>query len=187
MIAKCSNCGTHVPEMTALRIIHEGVAQTFCSAQCADAQLHDTLPETPSLDGSGPSVRAVESAVTLAAAANGEIRLLTAVDTSWMRGTALMPRVGADVAALTRQTEQLLREGAEAQLGRCQRICKRAEVPYVVTIETRPPLEAILEAAKDADLVVMGSRGRDALTSASLGSLAQRVIASTQTRVLVVH
>jgi nucleotide-binding universal stress UspA family protein len=56
-----------------------------------------------------------------------------------------------------------------------------------VVIEARPPLEAILDAAANVDLIVMGSRGRDALSGASLGSLAQRVITSTQTRVLVVH
>jgi nucleotide-binding universal stress UspA family protein len=195
MISKCSNCGAHVPEVTALRIVHAGAARTFCSAQCADAQLRDTLSEAPPLprrilvavDGSGPSVRAVETAVTLAAAARGEIRLLTAIDSSWLRGTALLPHAGTELKSLTDQAEQLLREGAEAQLDRCRRICKRAEVPCSVAIEARPPLEAILAAAADVDLIVMGSRGRDALSGASLGSLAQRVITSTQTRVLVVH
>ena len=195
MIAKCSNCGTHVLQAVALEIVHEGVSRTFCSAQCADAQLRDVLPEVAPLprrilvavDGSGPSVRAVETAVALAIAARGEIRLLTAVDTSWVRGTALLPRVGPKVKALTEETERLLREGAEAQLDRCRRMCEQAKVRCSAAIETRPPLEAILEAAGDVDLIVMGSRGRDALAGASLGSLAQRVTASTQTRVLVVH
>ncbi len=195
MITKCSNCGTHVPETVALEIVHEGATRTFCSAQCADVQLRDVLPEVPPLprrilvavDGSGPSVRAVETAVRFAVAAQGEIRLLTAIDTSWVRGTALLPRIGAKVTALTEETERLLREGAEAQLNRCRRICQQAKVPCSTAIEVRPPLEAILRAAADVDLIVMGSRGRDALTSASLGSLAHRVVASTQTRVLVVH
>ena len=195
MISKCSNCGTHVLQSVALQIAHGGVERTFCSAQCADVQFREVLPEIPALprrilvavDGSGPSVRAVETAVGIALAARGEIRLLTAIDTSWVRGMALLPRLGPGLRELSEQSERLLHEGADAQLDRCRRICERAEVPCSVMVEARPPLEAILAAAEHVDLVVMGSRGRDALSSASLGSLAQRVIASTQTRVLVVH
>jgi nucleotide-binding universal stress UspA family protein/endogenous inhibitor of DNA gyrase (YacG/DUF329 family) len=195
MITKCGNCGAHVPESVALRLTHAGTERVFCSAQCADVQLRDVLPEAPPLprrilvavDGSGPSVRAVETAVGMARASQGEIQLLTAVDTSWTRGTALLPAIGAEVTALREQAERLLRQGAEAQLDRCRRICEQARLPCSVKIETRPPLEAILDAAADADILVMGSRGRDALSGASLGSLAQRVIAGTQTRVLVVH
>jgi nucleotide-binding universal stress UspA family protein len=195
MISKCSNCGAHVPTATGLRLEHDGVERMFCSAQCADVQFRDVVPDAPALprrimvavDGSGPSVRAVETAVSLALAAQGEIRLLTAIDTSWVRGTALLPRIGAEAKALREETERLLREGAEAQLARCRRICQRADVPCTVTIEARAPLEAIVDAAANADLLVMGSRGLDALAPASLGSLAQRVITATQTRVLVVH
>jgi nucleotide-binding universal stress UspA family protein len=57
----------------------------------------------------------------------------------------------------------------------------------VATIETKPPLEAILAAAGEADLVVMGSRGRGALSGTPLGSLSQRVVTSTRTPVLVIH
>jgi nucleotide-binding universal stress UspA family protein len=195
MISKCSNCGAHVPDAIALRLTHGGVERAFCSAQCADAQLRDVMPEVPPLprrilvavDGSGPSVRAVETAVGMAAAADGEIQLLTAVDASWVRTASLLPRIGAETRALREQAERLLRAGADAQLDRCRRICERARVRCSATVENRPPLEAILDAAGGVDLVVMGSRGRDALSSTSLGSLAQRVIAGTQTRVLVVH
>jgi nucleotide-binding universal stress UspA family protein/endogenous inhibitor of DNA gyrase (YacG/DUF329 family) len=195
MINKCSNCGAHVPEGVALRLVHDGAERMFCSAQCADAALGDVLAEIPPLprrilvavDGSGPSLRAVETAVSLALAAKGEIRLLTALDTSWMSGSALFLRIGTETKTLREETEKLLREGAEVQLDRCRRICEKAKVPCSVTIEVRPPLEAILAEAAHADLVVMGSRGRDALAGASLGSLAQRVITGTQTRVLVVH
>jgi nucleotide-binding universal stress UspA family protein len=195
MISKCNNCGGHVPESVALRLVHDGVERMFCSAQCADAALGDVLPEIPPLprrilvavDGSGPSLRAVETAASLALAAGGEVRLLTALDMSWMSGSALFLRIGAETKQLREEAERLLREGAEVQLDRCRRICERAKVPCSVAIEIRPPLEAILAAAPHADLLVMGSRGRDALGGASLGSLAQRVITSTQTRVLVVH
>jgi nucleotide-binding universal stress UspA family protein len=51
----------------------------------------------------------------------------------------------------------------------------------------KPPLEAILDAAARADLVVMGSRGREALAASSLGSLAQRVVTAARAPVLIVH
>jgi nucleotide-binding universal stress UspA family protein len=60
-------------------------------------------------------------------------------------------------------------------------------VPVSACIEFGPPLEAIVAAAKDADLVVMGSRGRSVLSGAILASLSQRVLGGTRTPVLVVH
>jgi nucleotide-binding universal stress UspA family protein len=89
--------------------------------------------------------------------------------------------------ALADQVERALRESATAQLDRCRRLCERVGVKCTATIETRPPLEAILAAAEDVDLVVMGSRGRGALSASSLGSHAQRVVTGTRTPVLVVH
>jgi len=195
MIAKCSTCGAHVPSDVALTITHDGKEYSFCSAHCADAQVPDILTQLPPLprkilvavDGSGPSIRAVETAVTLAQASQGEIRLLAAVEPGRLREAARSPGVGARFETLAEDVEQVLRESAEAQLQRCRRICERGRVPCVTKIDTRPPLEAILAAADDVDLVVMGSRGRDALTASSLGSLAQRVVTSTAQRVLVVH
>jgi nucleotide-binding universal stress UspA family protein len=46
---------------------------------------------------------------------------------------------------------------------------------------------AIVEAGKNADLVVLGSRGRAALTGLVLGTLSHHVLGGMQTPVLVVH
>ena len=195
MIDKCEVCGAHVPRAVALDVVYAGVPHVYCSAGCADAQVRDVLPEIPSLprkilvpvDGSGPSVRATEMAVALAHATQGEIRLLGAVDASWLRALALSPVSGTHIGALAEDVERALRESMAAQLDRSRRFCERAGIPCTVVIETRPPLEAILAAAADVDLVVMGSRGRGALSSSTLGSHAQRVVTETATRVLVVH
>lgn len=195
MIDKCEACGAHVPAGVALKVVHERSPRIFCSAGCADTQMRDVLPELPRLphkilvaiDGSGPSVRAAEVAVALAIAGHAEVRLLAAVDPGWLRSLAMDPVAGVRMGALADQVERALHESATAQLDRCRRLCERAGVTCTVTIETRAPLEAILAAAEDVDLVVMGSRGRGALATSSLGSHAQRVVTGTRTPVLVVH
>jgi nucleotide-binding universal stress UspA family protein len=195
MIDKCEVCGAHVPDAVVLDVVYGGVRRLFCSAGCADTQVRDVLPDPPPLphtilvavDGSGPSVRATEVAAALARAAKGRLRLLGAVDPSGLRALAMDPVAGTRFSALAEQVASALRDSTVAQLDRCRRFCERAGVPCTVVIETRPPLEAILDAAADVDLVVMGSRGRDALSSSSLGSHAQRVVTGTRTPVLVVH
>ena len=195
MMEKCEVCGAHVPETIALDVVHGGLHRRFCSAACADTQVRDVLPGLPSLphkilvavDGSGPSVRATEVAAALAKAAHAEVCLLGAVDPGWLRGLAMDPVGGTRFGALADQVENALRDSTTAQLDRGRRFCEAVGVPCTVLIETRPPLEAILAAAADVDLVVMGSRGRGALSSASLGSHAQRVVTGTRTPVLVVH
>jgi nucleotide-binding universal stress UspA family protein len=97
------------------------------------------------------------------------------------------PVAGVRLGMAADQIERVLHESMVAQLDRGRRFCERAGVPCTVVIETRPPLEAILAAAADVDLVVMGSRGRGALSSSTLGSHAQRVVTGTRTPVLVVH
>ena len=51
----------------------------------------------------------------------------------------------------------------------------------------KPPVRAIADAAENADLVVVGSRGLGSFSGAALGSLSHRVIGETPKPVLVVH
>jgi nucleotide-binding universal stress UspA family protein len=124
-------------------------------------------------------------AVALAAAAKGTIRLLAAIDPRWCRALAADP--GARLGTVVEDVERLLHERAASELEHCRRVCERAGIACEVLVERRPPTEAILDAAAEFDLVVMGSRGRDALSSAGLGSHTQRVVTGTRTPVLVVH
>jgi nucleotide-binding universal stress UspA family protein len=152
------------------------------------------LPEAPrelvvAVDGSGPSLRAVELAAAIARSTRGRLVLIHAIDPSLIR---LLPldsafagatRLGLDVGKM----EETLRKQAVAELERCGRICEAAGVEYCCRVEMSPPVRAIADAAEKADMVVMGSRGLGALTGAALGSLSHRVIAETRRPVLVVH
>jgi nucleotide-binding universal stress UspA family protein len=196
MIVECTACGARVAAQLAVESDEGGATRRFCSARCAEAGgatgARRAAPPwrlLVAIDGSGPSLRAVEMATALAAATGGSIRLLYAVDVDWLRIVGGAPvGVGAlGVGARMAEIQQALQDEAEAQLAACRRVCERAGVAVSGGVELARPVEAILRAARDADLVVMGSRGRGALSGAILGSVSQRVIAGTETPVLVVH
>jgi nucleotide-binding universal stress UspA family protein len=207
MMLKCSVCGAHVPERTAVEFPTATGTERYCSLRCAisvesaEEQAAGpkhvpaaALPAPPreivvAVDGSGPSVRAVERAASIAKATGGRITLIHAIDPAAIR---LLPldsafaggtRLGLDIG----QLEENLRKDAIAQLERCGRICEAAGVAYVARVVMEAPPRAVADAAEHADLVVIGSRGLGAFTGAVLGSLSHRVIAETRKPVLVVH
>ncbi len=191
-----------MPKEVAVEVTADGESYHFCSVRCAGARLAPPVSadqSTPStlparrilvaVDGSGPSHRAVEWAAALAAVTLGQVLLLIAIDLNWMQAVGEAPLgVGPlGVGFRMADMERVLREDAEAQLEPCEAICKRLGVTVSSSIELARPVEAILKAAHDVDLVVMGSRGRGAISGAVLGSVSQRVIGGTRTPVLIVH
>jgi nucleotide-binding universal stress UspA family protein len=203
-MVKCPVCGAHVPAEVAVEVPAADGVQHYCSLRCAEegeaqgaaaaAAAIPPLPELPrrilvAVDGSGPSLRAVAMAAALARAGGGSVSLLHAVDPRLLRflpteaGLAGAARLGL----LPESAEREIREDAEGQLARCRRLCEQAGVPVTARVEVAVPARAVAEAAADADLVVIGSRGLGALSGVALGSLSQRVIGETRKPVLVVH
>lgn len=201
MLVKCPVCEAHVPRQVAVEATVEGEPRHFCCARCAEEGAPDEaaaplppLPELPrrilvAVDGSGPAQRALERAAALARASRGEVCLLTAVDDRLVRALDLLSGAAraVDLGLGPEEVERMLREEAAAQLERGARLCREAGVAFTTRVELRPPLTAIVEAAEEADLLVMGSRGLGALSGAVLGSLSQRAIAAVGKPVLVVH
>jgi nucleotide-binding universal stress UspA family protein len=190
MLVKCGVCGGHVPAEVAVDVPGAG-SERYCSLRCAmqvdPKAAASALPELPrrilvAIDGSGPSLRATQMAAVLARQSGAELTLLHAIDPALLRR---LP--GARSALEAAELERALRAEAEAQLGRCHRLCEGAGVPVTLRIELDAPARAVSTAAADADLVVMGSRGLDAASGQAVGSLSQRLLAETRTPLLVIH
>lgn len=88
------------------------------------------------------------------------------------------------IEVLTRQ-RQASRAQAEQYLLRFGR--NHTKQPVTVVVEDRPPVDAILHAAQSADLVVMGTHGRQGPKRWWLGSVAERVLREIATPLLIVR
>ena len=196
---KCPVCGSHVPADVAVELMLGGRARSFCSARCADTALADgvapaapqPLPPVPRRiprrRGRLGAPRCVRprprprSPPWRMAKYPCSARSIPAGRTccTWFRGSASStcpPRPSARSGTMPRPRSPTVAG-----------ICEQAGVPATTRVVFQSPVEAIVEAAKDADLVVMGSRGRGALSGLVLGSLSHRVLGGTRTPVLVVH
>ncbi len=74
--------------------------------------------------------------------------------------------------------EDYLKEAAEGYAGEIKNLCDKSGVASTILIKTGHPVEVIVKEAKrsKADLIVMGSHGRSALSATILGSVSYGVI-----------
>lgn len=135
------------------------------------------------VDGSRASDPAVDFAFAEAARRRAPLRVVHAW-TNW--NTEAPPpedpamAYAARPGALRAQEERLL---AETMAGRCERYPDLTVEREPVRGETR---EALIRASGDAELVVVGSRGRGGFTGLLLGSVSQAVLHHAQCSVVVV-
>lgn len=132
------------------------------------------------VDGSEPSLRAVETAGRLASEGGAEVRLCFAVPPA---------PVFVDAAALTLvEFDRRAEEEARRVLAEARRTMP-AEIPVQERIAHGQPASALLDEARaaGADLVVVGSHGRTGLRRFLLGSVAAQVVAHAEVPVLVVR
>jgi nucleotide-binding universal stress UspA family protein len=140
------------------------------------------------VDGSPGGRAALVWALAAAARAGAEVEVVSAfpVDLSWIAPDLLDPR---RVEEIRSDTEARLRVSvAEAMEDPAVRGTARdATVPVHVTVVPGDPAETLVARAEDAGLLVVGSRGRGAVKSALLGSVALHCAAHSPCPVVVVH
>jgi nucleotide-binding universal stress UspA family protein len=139
-------------------------------------------------DGSETAQVAVEYAVDLAKQLKATIIALSVIDQrSFMTQT-----VPASETARhnIEPIEDYLKEAAEGYAGEIKKLCDKNDVTAKVSIKMGHPVEEIMKEAErsKANLIVMGSHGRSALSATVLGSISYGVIHNeTSIPVLIVR
>lgn len=123
-----------------------------------------------------------------------ETALLTAVALAESTGAGLLLLRAAEAPALavgdpTEAQVKVVREAEEYLAAAKSRLQARTASPIATAVWYGHPAESIAEAARfnHADMVVMTTHGRSGLGRIMLGSVAESVIRSTPTPILVLH
>jgi nucleotide-binding universal stress UspA family protein len=134
------------------------------------------------VDGSVHAGQALDEAIDLAEAGHGRLTILTAIPrpSYW----ASTPVTAPAVEPLARQ----LRHEAEVTLAAAVARVPRS-IPVTKILSDKPIREALMERLRTGqhDLLVMGSRGRGALSASVLGSLSHYALNHIGVPVLIIH
>jgi nucleotide-binding universal stress UspA family protein len=135
-----------------------------------------------SVDGSPDAERALSEAIDLAEATNAKLTILTSIvrPPSWAFS-------GVNAGAAQVLAGELETEAHEIVCRARQRVPQDVSVTTVLSPE--PIRQALMQrvTAGCHDLVVMGSRGRGALSSTLLGSVSHHMLHHSPVPVLIVH
>jgi nucleotide-binding universal stress UspA family protein len=136
------------------------------------------------MDGSETSFLAADKAIDMAKRMQAKVTLMHAVDP--------YPFAGYGEGSKEAQTHYLMaaNETANKLFYTVSEKAKLAHVPVDTRIaETSNTARGIVDAASEcgADVIVMGTHGRDTLSRAVVGSVTQRVLAQTKIPVLAVR
>ena len=134
------------------------------------------------VDGSAHAERALSEAIDLAVAERSRLTILTAIPRPpyW----ACNPVTAAGIEPLANDLAAEAKAALKAAVDRVP-----ASVPVTKILTHEPIREALMERLRSGqhDLVVMGSRGRGALTASLLGSVSHYALNHSQVPVLIIH
>jgi nucleotide-binding universal stress UspA family protein len=127
-------------------------------------------------DGSKTAQKAAVYAIDLAKQLKASIVVLSVID----KRSLIAKTVSASETArhTIEPIEDYLREAAEGYAGEIKKLCDKNGVTSKISIKMGHPVEEIVKEAKrsKANLIVMGSHGRSALSATVLGSVSYGVI-----------
>jgi nucleotide-binding universal stress UspA family protein len=134
-----------------------------------------------SIDGSIHADRALGEAIDLARATQGRLTLLTAINQPARWASSSIPGAAATASI------DLEREAVEVMSLCVNRIPD--DIPVTKIVSREPVRAALMHETKSGrhDLLVMGSRGRGALTASLLGSVSHYALNHSPIPVLIVH
>lgn len=135
-------------------------------------------------DGSKSALHAVKQACKLVgqlSSTSSSITLISVHDDVSLRHAQRF--VGRDAVV------DYLRELSEKELKPAQKLLDAAGIQHDMDVRTGHVAQEIVQCAKAGkyDLIVLGAKGRSAIADLLLGSVAQRVLASATTPVLLVR
>ena len=133
-------------------------------------------------DGSKSALQAVKYASKLIrqlSSTSSSITLISVHDDTGLRHAKAF--VGSDVVA------DYLRELSEKELKPAQKALDAAGIKHDMEVRIGHVAQEIVQCAKAGkfDLIVLGAKGRSAIVDLLLGSVAQRVLATAETPVLL--
>src|SRR5437870_485547 len=135
-----------------------------------------------SIDGSPHSERALTEAIDIATLSRARLTILTAVPAppSWSYTSVSVGALQELSHELQRGSEQILRAAVDRVPG---------SIPVTSILSREPVRKALLRALGTGhhDLLVMGSRGRGAVTASLLGSVSHYALRHSPIPVLIVH
>jgi nucleotide-binding universal stress UspA family protein len=135
-----------------------------------------------SVDGSEHSDRALDEAIDIARADQARLTILTAIPQPpvWAASAMAAGACAVSAAELEKEAVDIMR-----------RAVKRvpADVPVTTIISRKPIRNALMNRLEEGnfDLLVMGSRGRGALSASLLGSVSHYALNHSPIPVLIVH
>ena len=134
------------------------------------------------IDGSAHSRRALDWAISEAAIRHAPLTVLTVQQV--MRSFWAGPMIYPEDAELAEHARKIAQDETDIALGELAEDAR----PPAVTVLAVPglPAEAILDVAKDADMIVVGSRGAGGFKKLLLGSVASQVTRHARIPVAVI-
>ena len=134
------------------------------------------------IDGSSHSDRALAEAIDLATSTNGRLTILAAVPRppAWASTPTSAATIQALSADLEQETTEVLRDAADRV---------PPSIPLTKILSHEPVRQALLEAVNSGayDVLVMGSRGRGAVSASLLGSVSHYALHHSPIPVLIIH